>query len=513
MAKTKQRAEFGDFQTPDGLAQECCQLIARRGLKPRTVIEPTCGRGSFLFAALDTFSSLRTAIGIEINPAHVTHANSALERRRQAAAVEIRQGDFFNVDWPSLLADLPQPILIVGNPPWVTNAHLTVLGSSNVPIKSNFQSHNGLDAVTGKANFDISEWMLIKLLEAIETRDACLAMLCKAAVARKVLYHGWRNEKRLSEAEVRGIDAGFHFDAAVEASLLVVRSVAGAGSKCAKIYDSLVGLTPRVTIGYRDGSLVADLEKYDRRKHLQAQHPVKWRSGVKHDCSKVMELRKDGRFFINGLGEEVELEDTYVYPMLKSSDVANGGRLENVRWMIVPQRTVGEDTRAIESTAPLTWRYLKSHEALLGRRGSSIYRDRPPFSVFGVGDYSFSPWKVAISGFYKRLNFVNIGCIDGKPVMLDDTVYCLPCESAAEAEQLTRLLNSPTAREFYSAFIFWDAKRPITVDVLSRLDIAALARELGEKPDRWTVMPAREYCRPRKAARQEPELWAPPIKD
>jgi len=29
------------------------------------------------------------------------------------------------------------------------------------------------------------------------------------------------------------------------------------------------------------------------------------------------------------------------------------------------------------------------------------------------------------------------------------------------------------------AFIFWDAKRPITIDILKRLDLVALARELG----------------------------------
>jgi len=40
------------------------------------------------------------------------------------------------------------------------------------------------------------------------------------------------------------------------------------------------------------------------------------------------------------------------------------------------------------------------------------------------------------------------------------------------------LLNSEIAHEFYSAFVFWDAKRPITTEILRRLDLAALAREL-----------------------------------
>jgi hypothetical protein len=40
-------------------------------------------------------------------------------------------------------------------------------------------------------------------------------------------------------------------------------------------------------------------------------------------------------------------------------------------------------------------------------------------------------------------------------------------------------LNSEPARGFFSALVFWDAKRPITIDVLRRLDLRALACELG----------------------------------
>jgi len=39
--------------------------------------------------------------------------------------------------------------------------------SENLPKKSNFQGLRGLDARTGKSNFDIAEWMLIRLIEAL----------------------------------------------------------------------------------------------------------------------------------------------------------------------------------------------------------------------------------------------------------------------------------------------------------------------------------------------------------
>ena len=44
------------------------------------------------------------------------------------------------------------------------------------------------------------------------------------------------------------------------------------------------------------------------------------------------------------------------------------------------------------------------------------------------------------------------------------------------------LLNSEPARQgIFSAFVFWDAKRPVTIDMLRRLDLSALACELGSE--------------------------------
>ena len=126
-----------------------------------------------------------------------------------------------------------------------------------------------------------------------------------------------------------------------------------------------------------------------------------------------------------------------------------------------------------------TWRYLLDHAHLLDARGSSIYRKRPRFAVFGVGAYTFAPWKVAVSGLYKRLAFAVVGPHQGRPVVFDDTVYFLSCHSQDEADTVASLLRSSVAQDFYSAYIFWDAKRPITAEVLNQLNVLALARELG----------------------------------
>lgn len=478
--KNTKKVEFGDFQTPIELARQICSLLSQDGLEPVSVLEPTCGRGSFLMAALEAFPNIRHIIGIDINNEYIKVACSTLDKLAHTAeSARIINEDFFGMDWDYVLKSLPDPLLVIGNPPWVTNAELGRIGSRNLPDKSNFQNRRGIDAITGKSNFDISEWMLNKAVEWLNGRQATLAMLCKTAVARKVLQHAWKSRQNLIRSEIYRIKTSKYFGAAADACLLVVSTSLSSGDFDCQVYDSLNVASPTVAFGYRQGRLVANIMCFERWKHLEGESRYKWRSGIKHDCAKIMEFCKEINGYRNGCGEVVDLEDDYLYPLFKSSDIANSYDLQPTRWMLVPQQIVGENTRQICQLAPKTWHYLQRHAHLLDRRASSVYRNRPRFSVFGVGNYSFAYWKVAISGFYKKLDFKVVGPYAEKPVVLDDTCYFVACQTRKEALFIAELLNSDIAKDFFSSFIFWDEKRPITVDILKRLDLLALARELG----------------------------------
>ena len=489
-AKSKRIQEFGDFQTPPQLAREVCSLLAGKGFAPGSVLEPTCGQGNFLVAALHAFPGIQKAAGMDINPEHIARAQAAARAASGNCDVEIRQEDFFKADWSRVVDSLPQPLLVIGNPPWITNAALGFLDGSNSPEKTNFQNHRGIDAITGKSNFDISEWMLLKSLDWISGKRAAIAMLCKTAVARKVLHHAWKNGMPLAQADIYRIDAAAHFGVAVDACLLVAVASSTSKSTECRIYDSLSEHSTPTLMKYDNGRMLADAAAYQFWRHLEGNGQQTWRSGIKHDCSKVMELQELNGECRNGLGESVSLESDYLYPMFKSSDIAKVSEPRPSRLMLVPQRFVGEDTSVIERRAPKTWVYLESHSELLQRRASSIYRNRPKYSIFGVGEYSFSPWKVAISGFYKDMNFKAIGPSSGKPVVLDDTCYFLPCRTQEEASAISGMLNSQIAREFFSSFVFWDSKRPVTAELLQRLDLLALAQELGTEAPMTAYQPA-----------------------
>jgi hypothetical protein len=373
-----------------------------------------------------------------------------------------------------------------------------VIGGRNLPDKSNFQGHGGFAAKTGKANFDISEWMLIRLLEALQGRRSAIAMLCKTATARKVLRHAWLNRLDSGPSSLHLIDAAAEFGVSVDACLLYTHTGIGGTESTATVYRSLSFDEPLQTFGLFAGELVSDIDTYRALRDFDGLEYRKWRSGVKHDAAKVMEFTRDNGSFVNGLGERCELEDDYVFPLLKSSDLANG-RLWPTRFVLLTQRRVADPTAEIEKTAPKTWQYLLDHAKQLDNRGSSIYAKRARFSVFGVGDYSFSPAKVAISGLYKNFRFQAVGRAGGKPIMVDDTCYFIPCDSKSEAEFFTDLLNSKTAQQFISALVFMDAKRPVTIDVLKRIDIKKLAEHAGQQTAavEYLSSPSLESCHQR----------------
>jgi len=191
-----------------------------------------------------------------------------------------------------------------------------------------------------------------------------------------------------------------------------------------------------------------------------------------------MERSKIDDEFVNGLGEVVDIEDTYLFPLVKGSDVAQN-RTEIInRYVLVTQKFIGESTEDIENLSPKTWEYLEAHSGYLDSRKSKIYQKSSRFAIFGVGSYTFAPWKIAICGLYKKLNFRLIGKMNNKAIIFDDTVYFLSFEDEQVACQTLALLTSSPAIDFYSSLIFWDEKRPIKSSILNSLDLSALAERL-----------------------------------
>ncbi len=470
--KQKYKIEYGDFQTPIELANRICHKLLELDVNPDIVIEPTCGIGNFIGASLRTFSSAKKIVGIDINPTYLQQIKN--NKQFQSSKITIQQDNFFTFDWLTLTNQFKYNILVIGNFPWVTNSQQGKINANNLPQKNNFQNHNGLDAITGKSNFDISEWMLIKTIDWLHNRDSCLAMLCKTSVARKILNYIYAQKLNLSYCATYKIDTQKYFQANVEACLLFCKFNSSLKRYFCDVFQNLDS-SKYQRIGYYKKTLVRDLKSFEKVSSLFSDKShAKWRSGIKHDCSKVMELSKINNILLNGFGETVDIEDILLFPLLKGSDIANGKKTHTERYVLVTQKNIGESTEYIKSFAPKTWKYLEKYSQYLDARKSKIYRGKPRFSVFGVGEYTFKPWKIAICGLYKKLDFQFIGKIDNKPTIFDDTVYFLSFDDEEYARTTYKLITTKTAIDFYSSLIFWDEKRPIKTKILNSLNLTVL---------------------------------------
>lgn len=479
------RAAYGDFQTNNRLALEVCNLLKSKGLAPGVIIEPTFGKGNFILAALQTFESAESIAGVEIYKPYIWHTKFAIlthyvskdifqKNSKKKPRIELHHQSVFDFNFDNLKTSGKQ-VLVLGNPPWVTNAMLSSLDSDNLPVKSNFKQYNGFDAITGKGNFDIAEYISLMLVRAFHQNPGHIAFLVKNSVIKNLVFDQKQNRFRLSDIEKYGIEAQKEFGAAVDASLFLAKFGSSVQSQCADydLYRTEDGIKTR--FGWAGNNFVSDIDAYTRSSAIDGKCPFEWRQGVKHDCSKIMELERRGGEYNNGNGEPVELENGLVYSLLKSSDLKEPIVRESRKSVIITQTRIGQNTVYIKDRFPKTWAYLDRNREAFDRRKSSIYKRKPPFSIFGIGDYSLAPYKIAISGLYKTWHFTLVYPENGKPVMLDDTCYFLGFEREADAAITFALLNSQRVERFLKSIVFRDSKRMITKEVLMRIDLKVIA--------------------------------------
>ncbi len=475
------RKEYGDFQTNSDLAKRVTNLLLEEGASPGILVEPTFGKGSFILAALQTFPQLQCVIGFEIYKPYIYEAKFAIldyyleNTGRTKPEIRLTHQDVFTVDFLKIGKEITDTeVLILGNPPWVTNAELGSLNSANLPKKANFKNLNGLDAMTGKGNFDIGEYITLMLLRAFQNHSGQMAFLVKNAVVKNLVYDQKKATLPIGGLKQIPIDAKKEFGAAVEASLFICQL-----NKAPEYQCSLASFVPDSKslshFGWVGEQFVSNVEKYQAVKSFDGICPFEWRQGLKHDCSAIMEFERINGHFGTSSGAEVRLENDLVYGILKSSALKGGIVSKAKKSTIVTQRKVGQDTAYIEQFFPDTFAYLDAHRAQFSDRKSSIYRGKPPFSIFGIGDYSFLPYKVAISGLYKSPIFTLVTPENGKPLMLDDTCYFIGFDNFKDAVISFGLLNSSIVKDLLSAIAFTDAKRVFSKEILMRLDLRAVA--------------------------------------
>lgn len=218
-----------------------------------------------------------------------------------------------------------------------------------------------------------------------------------------------------------------------------------------------------------------------RRKALEAAHKIlgksayKARKGVTAPRNgiywlEIIATRPDGLIVVrnvtNGSKKKeiesltTELEPELVYPLLRGRDVRRWHA--ETRYHILLTHRKGDRLNAIpeqemQQQYPKTWSYLKRFETILRKTGifkryftrknkkGQIIETGPFYSMFNIGDYTFSQWKVIWREQAKELTCAVIGPKFGKVVIPDHKLVLVGSDSLEEAHYLAAMLNSSPA--------------------------------------------------------------------
>jgi len=133
--------------------------------------------------------------------------------------------------------------------------------------------------------------------------------------------------------------------------------------------------------------------------------------------------------------------------------------------ILLPQRDMHGDP-ALLTDCPRTLRFLTRFRDELENRASyrKFQRNKPFWSTWSTGPYTFSPYKVLwkeMSGH--RFCAAYVGDIDDpvigrKVVIPDHKLYMVPVDTIEEAQFLTGILNAPTVAK---AILITNKPQPI----------------------------------------------------
>jgi len=219
--------DLGDFQTPIEFSDKICKYLSYSKISPEILLEPTCGKGNFVISALKYFPSLKYIYCVDIQPKYEKlfklNLNNFSLNNDITCEIEFHQDNIFthkySTSFMEILKEHKNQFLIIGNPPWITNSELSKISSWNLPKKFNIKKISGLEAITGSANFDIAEYIVLALIKQFSFREGIIAMLCKTVVSKNIVRDMPKLDLKISKIKSYIIDSKKEFNVSADSSL------------------------------------------------------------------------------------------------------------------------------------------------------------------------------------------------------------------------------------------------------------------------------------------------------
>jgi len=168
------------------------------------------------------------------------------------------------------------------------------------------------------------------------------------------------------------------------------------------------------------------------------------------------------------------VERKLLYPLVRGRDVARWAANPSCHILMTqdPEVRRGIDASTMQAEYPKAHSYLARFEKVL--RSRSGYRryfleDDPYWSIFNVGEYTLSPWKVVWRGEVATSLVSAVVSTDssGDTIIPDQTAYFVPFNTPEEAHFLCAVLNSTPVRAVYGTYSY----KHVSMDFIKRISI------------------------------------------
>ncbi len=176
---------------------------------------------------------------------------------------------------------------------------------------------------------------------------------------------------------------------------------------------------------------------------------------------------------------QAALESDLVYPLIRGRDVSRWLATTEIFLLLTHKK--GMRLNAIpeaemQKEYPKTWGYLSRFESVLRKTGifRRYYKPTDPFySIFNIGDYTFSTHKVVIREIADSLTAAVVEPRGGKPCIPDHKLVMVEARCADEAHFLCGVLNSAPARLFVGSYVL---NTQFSTHILDRLAVPTFSK-------------------------------------
>ena len=493
----QERQALGFFNTPSSIAH-----LLKKMTPTGRVLDPSCGTGELLIPQIElrakkgqTLKSiLREVQGIEIderiaNEAKKNYMNTLKKFgfKISISEIPIYCADALDLDSKIIKSLEGEFDSIVGNPPWILWPNISKENQAQWKILAKeyqLSLPKGIFSRLGHSNDDVGVAFAMVTSCFYLKHGGTATFVLKRNIMRNTTGRIFR-ELKVKNRDIGikliydfddifpfGLDVGaetaifsWEMDAKTEfpiKTFVLNNNLSENDFWTIELKNSLFSSSEIVPLG-EDHSLPWIDKTLFSKAFGRNNHEI--RHGIKQDAGKVFSVDP----------KVLDIEKGLIFPYLKSKNIEKW-KIKSYSYRIIPLKKTNEKNSLwLKKEYPKTYNYLLKNQKTLLNRKSIWLKSGEFYNAFGIGEYTWAPYKVAWCRLGFKPDFVVISTVEdhtlgSKPLIPGDHFMFIPFKDKYEAYYVCGLLNSEPIQEAITALAL-KSKSSLTKGVIQSIRI------------------------------------------